>query len=93
MAEVRSVLECAEAAAQLRCLVRRHRLELYGIGKGSEAMVWAEEIMKDHMITPADALLAARALVDDECTTFATTDRRLIGSMLLLSLAAAHGLR
>lgn len=94
MAEARSAPVCAEAAAQLSRLFRRHRIELYGIGRGSEAMILAEDIMKkDHMIAPTDALLVACALVDDECTSFATTDRKLIGSIPLLSVAATRGLR
>lgn len=94
MAETRSATACADAAAHLSRLFRGRRLDLFGIGKDCEAMLLANELMEaDHMLTPADALLVACALLDDECTTFATTDRRLSESIPLLAQAERSGLK
>lgn len=94
MAETRSASACAEAAAHLSRLFRGNRLDLFGIGKDGEAMLLANELMElDHMLTPADALLAACAMIDEDCSTFATTDRRLAESVSLLSEAERRGLR
>lgn len=94
MAEKRGADATAEAAAQLSRLFRGRKFVLYGIGKGSEAMMVADEIMRmDHMITPSDALLAACALVDKECTSFTTTDQRLIDSIPFTARANSRRLR
>lgn len=94
MAESRSASVCAEAAAELSRLFRGSRLDLYGIGKGTEAFVLAFDIMNaDALITPADAFLVACALVDDDCNRFATTDQSLLESRTLRSQAASHGVK
>lgn len=94
MAESNNTTMTVEAAARLSKLFRGHRLELYGMGRGSNAMLVADEIMDaDHLITPSDAFLVACALGDGECTGFATMDHLLIKSIAVISRASARGLR
>jgi predicted nucleic acid-binding protein len=92
MAETRSANASAEAAAALSLLVRRDRVELFGIGRDSRAIDLASQLMSsDRLISPTDALLVACALEDDDCVIFATEDRRLVENSSLRTQASAHG--
>jgi hypothetical protein len=94
LAETRSASECGDAAAGLSRLLRTEKVELYGIGKGEEAMEIAVTIMEgDPLISPADALLIGCALSDAECSAFITLDRMLGESRVLRKIASKHRVR
>lgn len=79
MAEVRDPAVNAEAAAEFRRLVKRGRIDIYGIGKDVEAIKLAAEMMNsDYAMAPADAILLACAFTDERCRTFVTSDQRII---------------
>jgi hypothetical protein len=94
MVEVRNTTAYTESAAELSRLFRAGRLDLFGIGREGEVFALAFEIIAvDQFLSPADAFLVASAMVDKECSTFATVDRPLLESIALKKLAASHGVR
>ena len=79
MGERRSASQCAEAAAELHRLQHGGRIELHGIGKETEVLDLASQLMdSDHFLRAADAMLLAAAFEDPICSTFATSDRGIL---------------
>ncbi|MEI6796168.1 MAG: hypothetical protein WCK39_04820 [Methanomassiliicoccales archaeon] len=94
MVEVRTTSAYTEAAAELSRLFRGGRLDLFGIGREGEVFALAFEIIAlDRFLSPADAFLVASAMVDKECSAFATSDRPLLDSIAIEKLAASHGVK
>lgn len=94
MVEVRSTSAYTEAATELSRLFHGGRLDLFGIGREIEVFALAFETMAlDRFLSPADAFLVASAMVDEECSAFATMDRPLLESIALKKLAASHGVK
>ena len=94
MAEERGAAASGDAASELSRLFRGGRLQLYGIGKGSEVSSLVTALMAaDGLLSPADAFLVACALADEEATVFATLDQDIIHSRIVKSHAAQRALR
>lgn len=94
MGERRSATQCAEAAVELHRLLQCGKIDLYGIGKGTEVLDLATQLMSsDHFLRAADAMLLAAAFEDPLCSTFATSDRGILRNPVIWAIAESRKVR